>query len=190
LDAFTDMFKARAADPNAPKVPTLADPILGAFDANAFQQQVSQANFAAAVPQETIQKAIQGDATAFAEALNVAAREAFAAATKLSHGLVEHGSRTAAERVDRNVDARVRNHMIRTHNPDNAILQHPAVAPMVDGVKGQIARANPQLTPAQVVDQAAAYFQTFADSFTASKAPAPSAQNSGPRETDFSAYLD
>lgn len=64
LDSFADMFKPKPVDPNAPKAPTLADPILGQLDPAAFRQQVEQANFAASIPQETIQRAISGDAQA------------------------------------------------------------------------------------------------------------------------------
>ncbi|MDV7393722.1 hypothetical protein RZS08_20260, partial [Arthrospira platensis SPKY1] len=45
LDSFADMFKPKAVDPNAPKTPTLADPILGQLDPAQFRQQVEQANF-------------------------------------------------------------------------------------------------------------------------------------------------
>lgn len=189
LDAFSNMFAPRKVDPKAPVQPTLRDPILGALDPAAFQQQVQQANFAAAIPQETMQKAMAGDAAAFGEAINVAAREAFAAAAKLSHGLVEHGSRTAAERVEQGLDSKVRNHLIRTQNVDNAILNHPAVAPLVGGVKAQIAASNPQLSAQDVVNKTAEYFQTFAQSFSQSVAPAPAAPT-GPKEVDFSTYLN
>ena len=40
LDSFADMFKPKAVDPNAPKTPTLADPILGQLDPTQFRQQL------------------------------------------------------------------------------------------------------------------------------------------------------
>jgi hypothetical protein len=188
LDSFADMFKPRAADPNAQRAPTLQDPILGQLDPNAFKQQVSQANFAAAIPQDTIQKAISGDAQAFADAINTAAREAFAAAAQLSHGLVEHGSRTAAERVNSSLDSRIRNFQIKTQNTNHEALAHPAVAPMLNAVKMQIASSNPTLSPEQVQQQAETYFTQMADVLTAPKRQA--AQDAAkPKEADFSYLL-
>ena len=187
MDAFKDMFKPRPADPKAPKAPTLADPILGQLDPAAFQQQVQQANFAAKIPQETIQKAISGDAQAFSDAINAAAREAFAAAAQLSHGLVEHGSRTAAERVNSSLDSRIRNFQIRTQNTNHEALAHPAVAPMLNAVKMQIAQSNPQLTPEAVQQQAEQYFTQMADVLSGPKQAAAQAA-SKPKENDFS-YL-
>lgn len=188
LDSFVDMFKPRQQDPNAPKAPTLADPILGPLDPNAFKQQVSQANFAASIPQETIQKAISGDPQAFADAINTAAREAFAAAAQLSHGLVEHGARTAADRVNTSLDSRIRTFQIKSQNTSHEALNHPAVAPMLNAVKMQIATSNPTLSPEQVQQQAETYFTQMADVLTAPKRQAAE-QAAKPKEPDFSYLL-
>jgi len=161
LDAFSNLFKPKPVDPNAPKRPTLADPILTPLDPAAFQQQVQQANFAASIPPETLAKAAAGDATALAAAINAASQAAFAAGTQLSHGLVEHGSRTAAERVDGTLDVRLRNQQIRMQNVDNPVLQHPAVAPVVGAIKAQIANQNPQMSPAEVIAATEQYFNNM-----------------------------
>lgn len=188
LDNYADLFKPRPVDPTAPKAPTLADPYLGAFDPAALKQQVAQANFAAAIPQETLQKAASGDMAALQEAINMGAREAFAAATQLSHGLVEHGARSAAERTSGMIDSRVRNSLIRSQNTDNATLNHPSVSPMFNMAKAQMAAANPQLSAEQVQAQTEAYFQQFAEALTA---PARSAEQAkaAPTAPDFSSYL-
>ena len=189
LDSFADMFKPKPVDPNAPKPVTLQDPILGPLDPTTFRQQVANANFAANIPADTIQKAISGDAQAFADAINSAAREAFAAAAQLSHGLVEHGSRTAAERLNGTLDSRIRNFQIKTQNTNHEALAHPAVAPMLNAVKMQIATSNPQLSPEQVQQQAETYFTQMADVLTAPKKAAEQAANT-PKVTDFSSYLN
>lgn len=188
MDSFVDMFKPRPVDPKAPRVPTMADPILGPMDPAAFKAQVAQANFTSAIPQETMQKAMSGDATAFAEAINAAAREAFSAAAQLSHGLVEHGSRTAAERVNGSLDSRIRNFQIRTQNTSNEALAHPAVAPMLNAVKVQIAQSNPNLSPEAVQTQAEQYFSQMADVLVAPKQQAAQAA-AAPKTGDFSYLL-
>lgn len=188
LDAFADIFKPRQADPNQPKAPTLADPILNPLDPNAFKQQLSQANFAAGIPAEILQKAATGDTQALADAINTAARDAFAAATQLSHGLVEHGSRTAAERLNSSLDSRIRNFQIKTQNTSHEALTHPAVAPMLNAVKMQIATSNPTLTPEQVQQQAETYFTQMADVLTAPKRQAAE-QAAKPKDNDFSYLL-
>ena len=189
LDNFADIFKPKAVDPNAPKAPTLADPFLGPLDPAAFRQQLSTVNFASNIPQETVQKAMSGDAQAFSDAINAATREAFAAAAQLSHGLVEHGARTAAERVNGSLDSRIRNFQIKSQNTNHEALAHPAVAPMLNAVKMQIAQSNPQLTPEAVQQQAETYFTQMADVLTAPKRAAAQAAST-PKETDFSSYLN
>ena len=188
MDNFVDMFKPRAVDPKAPRVATMADPILGPMDPAAFKQQVAQANFTSAIPQETMQKAMSGDVTAFTEAINAAAREAFSAAAQLSHGLVEHGARTAAERVNGSLDSRIRNFQIRTQNTSNEALAHPAVAPMLNAVKVQIAQSNPNLSPEAVQTQAEQYFSQMADVLVAPKQQAAQAA-AAPKTGDFSYLL-
>ena len=189
LDAFADMFKPKPVDPNAPKQPTIADPILNQLDPQQFRQQVSQANLAASIPQETIQKAISGDAQAFSDAINHAAREAFAAAAQLSHGLVEHGVRTGAERFNGMLDSRIKNYQLRSQNSSNEALSHPAVAPMLSAVKMQIAQSNPNLSPDAVQQQAEQYFMQMADVLSAPKRQAEQQQQQ-PKEPDFSYLLN
>jgi hypothetical protein len=188
MDAFADYFKPKAVDPNATKQPTLSDPLLAPMDPTAFKQQVATANFASGIPQETIQKAMGGDAAAFAEAINFAAREAFAASAQLSHGLVEHGARTAAERVSGSLDGRIRSYQIRTQNVSNEALAHPAVAPMLNAVKVQIAQSNPNLSAEQVQVQAENYFSQMADVLGAPKQQAAQ-QAAAPKQPDFSYLL-
>ncbi len=188
MDSFVDMFKPRPVDPKAPKVPTMADPILGPMDPAAFKQQVATANFASAIPQETLQKALSGDTQAFMDAINMASREAFAASAQLSHGLVEHGARTAADRVNTSLDSRIRNFQIRSQNTSNEALAHPAVAPMLNAVKVQIAQSNPNLTPEAVQQQAEQYFTQMADVLVAPKQQA-AAEAAKPTQGDFSYLL-
>lgn len=189
MDSFVDMFKPRAVDPKVPKAPTLADPFLSPLDPAAFKQQVATANFAASIPPETLQKAMSGDQQAFMDAINTASREAFAAAAQLSHGLVEHGARTATDRVSSSLDSRIRNFQIRSQNTSNEALAHPAVAPMLNAVKVQIAQSNPNLSPDAVQQQAEQYFTQMADVLVAPKQQAAKAAEA-PKAGDFSYLLN
>jgi hypothetical protein len=188
LDSFADMFKPKPADPAAPKAPGLADPYLTPIDPAAFKQQVNSANFAASIPAETMQKAMAGDAAAFAEAINHATREAFSAATTLSHGLSEHAARQAAERVSGSLDGRIRNTLIRGQNTTNEVLSKPAVAPIFNAVKAQIAQNNPQLSPEMVQQSAEQYFMEMSNEMTAPQRQAETAKNA-PKAPDFSYLL-
>lgn len=191
LDAYANLFAPKQPEPNAAKVPTLADPILGTLDPAAFRAQVAKANFASTIPQEQMQKALSGDVAAFTDVINSAAREAFAAAAQLSHGLVEQGVRTGADRLGSTLDSRIRNFSIKSQNTSNEALSHPAVAPMLNAVKMQIASSNPNLSADQVQTQAEQYFTQMADVLIAPKqAAAQAATAKKTAETDFSSYLN
>lgn len=188
LDQFSSLFQPKPVDPKAPKAPSLSDPYLGPLDPAAFRQQVDKANFTANIQPEIMQKALAGDQEAFASVINSAAREAFAAAAQLSHGLVEHGVRTGAERFNGALDSRIKNYQIRSQNSTNEALQHPSVAPMMNAVKMQIAQSNPQLSPEAVQAQAEQYFTQMSEVLLAPKLKAQE-QAARPKETDFSSYL-
>ena len=188
MDAYSNLFTPKPADPKATQQPTMADPILGVLDPAAFRQQISTANFAANIPQDKMQAALGGDTAAFAEVINAASREAFAAAAQLSHGLIEQGVRTGAERLNGTLDSRIRNFNLKSQNTSNEALSHPAVAPMLNAVKMQIASSNPNLSPDQVQQQAEQYFTQMADVLVAPKKAAEAAK-SKPSEFDFSSYL-
>lgn len=188
MDTYTNLFAPKPTDPNAKQQPTMSDPILGVLDPAAFRQQVATANFASNIPQEQMQKALAGDTQAFADVINSAAREAFAAAAQLSHGLVEQGVRTGADRLNGTLDSRIRNFSIKSQNTSNEALSHPAVAPMLNAVKMQIASSNPNLSADQVQQQAEQYFTQMADVLVAPKQAAQAAQTKK-SEFDFSSYL-
>jgi hypothetical protein len=189
LDAYSNLFTPKPQDPKAQKVPTMADPILGTLDPVAFRQQVATANFASNIPQEQMQKALGGDVQAFSDVINSAAREAFAAAAQLSHGLIEQGVRTGAERLNSGLDSRIRNFQVKSQNTSNEALNHPAVAPMLNAVKMQIASSNPNLSADQVQQQAEQYFSQMAEVLVAPKQAAAAAQQK-PSGMDFSSYLE
>jgi hypothetical protein len=188
LDQFAALFTPKPVDPAAPKAPSINDPYLTALDPAAFKQQVSTANFAAAIPADVLQRATSGDVAALQQAINTAAQEAFSAATQLSHGLVEHGARSAAERTSGMIDSRVRNTLIRSQNTQIETLNHPSVSPVFNLVKTQMAAANPHLSAEQVTAQSEAYFQQFAQALTA-PTQAQQAAAATPTAPDFSSYL-
>lgn len=188
LDAYSDLFKPRAVDPAATKQLTMSDPILGAFDPGAFRQQIDTANFASNIPHDQMQKALSGDVAAFSDVINRATREAFAAAAQLSHGLVEQGVRAGAERLNSGFDSRIRNFQVKSQNTTNEGLSHPAVAPMLNAVKVQLATSNPNLSPSEIQTKAEQYFTQMADVLVAPKQAAAAAA-SKPAGTDFSSYL-
>lgn len=189
LDSFSDYFKPKAKDPKAPQAPTLRDPFLTPLDPAAFKQHVAKANFTQGIPQDTIQKAMGGDAAAFQDAINMAAREAFSAAAQLSHGLAENATRAGIDRMDGALDGRFKNYSLRNQNVTNEALNHPAVAPMLNAVKIQIAQSNPALSPTEVQQQAEQYFDQMSTVLQGSKQAAQKPVNTGPKETDFSSYL-
>lgn len=193
LDGMVNLFTRPAPKPGAapaPAAPTLNDPILPAFDPAILAEQAKNANFVAAINPEVLQRAASGDATALAEAINSASQQAFMMGTQVSAGLVDHGARTAAQRVESGLDGRIRNFQVRAHNPENQVLSHPAVAPVLGALKAQIAASQPNLSAAQVAQQAEQWFLNVGQALNA---PAPATEDataSANTKTNFAFLLD
>jgi len=188
MDAWASMFQPKPADPNAQRAPTLQDPLLTPIDPAALQAHVAKTNFAANIDPAKVQAALSGDQQAFLDVINSTAQNAFLASTQMSHGLAEAGARTAAERLNGSLDGRIKQFQIKSQNPTNEALAHPAVAPMLGAVKSQIAMSNPNLTPEQVQQQAEQYFTQMAEVLVAPKQQAAAAA-SAPKQSDFSYLL-
>lgn len=189
LDSFKDLFAVKPVDPNAPKQPTLSDPLLGPIDPAKFQETVKQANFTAGLDPAMAQKALGGDTQALMDLINGAAQNAFTAAATMSHNLSESAARTAALRLDQGLDGRIRSNAIRSYTPENPVLQHPAVAPVLGAIKAQIANQNPQLSAAEVATQAEKYFLGMAAEIQApAQQEAAKAASQVPATMDFSKF--
>lgn len=190
MDVFTNLLTPRAPDPKAPKTPTLSDPLLAPLDPVAFNEQLGKANFTQGVDPANMTKALQGDIGAFKEILDQVGRQAFGAAAKLSHGLAENGAREAGGRVEASLDSRFRDYQVRAQNPTNEALSHPAVAPMLQGVKLIIAQNNPQLSATEVNSRAEEYFTNMAQVLANPKDANNATNNTAGKKGDFSYLLN
>lgn len=186
LDEFNALFAPRQQAGDKP--PSIEDPLLAPIDPAAFKAQVANANFASAVPAEVLQKAAGGDPAALLEAINLASREAFAAATTLSHGLAGHAAREAAQRLNSGLDGRMREVLIRGQNTENPVLTKPSVAPVYAAIKQQVAASFPDLSPAQVNQRAEQYFLAMAEDISAPSRQAQSEQQK-PAKHNFASFL-
>jgi hypothetical protein len=90
--------------------------------------------------------------------------------------------------VTNGLDSRIRNIQVKSQNTSNAALLHPAVAPMLNAVKAQLAASNPNLSPAEIQAQSEQYFTQMAEVLIAPKQAAAEAARK-PTGMDFSSYL-
>jgi hypothetical protein len=132
------------------------------FTPDNISKAVSGIDFMQGVNQESIQKALSGDAQSFSEVINAAVRNAVSSSVQMSHGMVEKGVATGAERFTGDLDSRFRDYTLRNQNASNPALQHPVGKAMLSTVARQIAAANPNMPADQVHKNAENMFSEFA----------------------------
>jgi hypothetical protein len=191
LDNFKDLFKVQTDDKGNPQVPV--DPLSGPLltvDPQKLKEAASKLNFTGNIAPEQLQKAMSGqDPQAFMDVLNSVAQGAFLQAMQVNAGVVETAFQKHTSRIETALPDRIRNIQVRNAAPKHAALSHPAAAPMVEALKGQIARANPHLSPEKVAEHAENYFIAFASDVTAGNQQQSNGNKSGPQETDWAALL-
>jgi hypothetical protein len=189
LDAFTDLFTIDPKKP-VPKDP-LAEPLLK-LDPKTLGEAVAKMDFTKNLPPDLVAKALQGDANAFAQALNGATRASFMQITQMVTGLIEGAVRTNNGRYDSALESRFRTFQLNSSTSTNKALEHPAAKPVVAALKSSIAQMHPELSAADVQKRAEDYFLGMSKAITSvgEEGAGGTAGNRGePAEQDWSKYL-
>jgi len=161
--------------------------LFGDLNADAVKTHAKQANFAAGLNPELVQKAMSGDAQAFMEAINSVAQEAFAASVSMSQGLVEHGVKTGTDQFSSGLDSRFKDYELRNQNPSNKALQHPLAKSFITSLKKGIAAQNPQMSAAEIHQAAETGFLQFTQEINAK--PEGQEDPTATKGTDWTKYL-
>ncbi len=190
LDGFKDIFTIKTDDKGNPVTPAdpLSQPLL-TMDPTKLQEAARKMNLAGTIDPQLMTKALAGDAGALAALLNQGAQNAFLAATNATSAIVEEAVRKNNQRYDAALPDRIRDHQLQNSASSNPILNHPAAKPLVDGMKAQIAAANPHLSAEAVQQKAEAYVVALNSDMNAATATAAKAAEK-PSGSDFTSFLN
>lgn len=186
LDQFGDLWKTPVADPKA--VDPLTQPLLN-YDATKFAVEARKMNFTAGIDPALVSKALGGDAQALMDVINHSTQNAFTAASQLSTNLVEGAAKTNNSRLTPLMQSKFKEFMLEQSRTDNAVMQHPSVAPMLDLAKRQLLAKHPEKTASEIHSLAEQYVQDFATAMSADTTRRTQ-QSSRPSNepTDFSSW--
>lgn len=160
LDAFKDLFTITENDvKNQPQDP-FASPLL-TFDPKKFAEAAGKMNFAAAINPELAQKALGGDVNAFMDVINSATRSVFASATQMFTGVMEQAFKKNNGRFDQSLGSKFRDFQLTSQSPTNPAFKHPALAPMLAGVRASISAKYPNLSANEVAQKAEEFFNVM-----------------------------
>lgn len=188
LDSFKDIWapasvQAQSADPFAAPYLTL--------DEGKLQQGLRQVDFTRGLNPELIQKAMSGDAASFMEVLNHTSRESFAQATRLQAATTESALHKQGDRVKEYLPDAMKKSNLASQPISNPALDNPAVQPLLQVLRGQIAQQNPNMSPQDIALRAESFFTSAAQAINMHD-PAAKAQTAAQAKEnakyDFSDY--
>ena len=184
LEGLRQLWQTPTKEGEKPAAPAQ----LFAVDQQKLATAVKGTNFAASVSAETIQKALNGDAAAFADALNSVAQNSFHAAVLAVPGMVEPAVKTATQQVRAEVPGLFRNLQLQNTRSENSVLNDPAISPVVEALKSQAAAHNPTATPQEIMALVEQQMGAFGAALAPAPAPGKAGSGAAPQE-DFSFLL-
>ncbi len=180
-------------DPNAkPPVDPFAAPLLNSDPAK-IRETVDRMDFVQNVSPDIMQRVMQGnDPKAIADLVNAVARQTMAMSTQLSTASAEAGARTASQRVLDALPGKIKDIQLRDTPPENPILQHEAVQPLLDLTRSQLRAKNPSMSVAEINQRAEAMMNAVATALTGQQQTTQAANNpaaQGGETTNWAAFL-
>ena len=186
LDAFKDIWNAAPAAPSQ----DLNAPIFDKLDPTKLFESARQINFGQAVTPEMMQKITAGGpeaAQAFAEAMNKVAQQVYAQSALVTTKIVEQGLQTQGTRMQTQLPNLVKRDVVANGLRENALLQNPAIQPLVGALQEQLIRKNPNAAPGEIQQQIEAYFGQLGSAFAPKPVEAQSTQQS--RDADWEKFF-
>lgn len=177
-------------------VPTPTPSPVTPLDPTKLQEAVKGLDFTKVVSPDVLAKISAGgqDATAaFTQAMNGVAQAVFSQSALATNKIVESALAKQAEQMLAKMPEMVRQHSVtESLRQENPIFANPAVGPIIEGLKSQLAVKFPNATSAELTAQAKSYLEAVGTSF----APAPKQTEntkSGKKAaegTDWAAFLE
>jgi len=163
LDQYAALWQsATNADgkPIAPSADPLGQPIFN-FDPTKITESASRMDFTTGIPAETIQKALGGDAAAFAEALNLGIRQAVVGMTMSNGQLINQAVVANNQRVTSSLPTHIKSVQLQDQEDLNPVFAHPAAQPLVASLKKMAMAKDPTASAADINKQIAGFLTGF-----------------------------
>lgn len=154
---------------------TNTETYLPQLDEKKFGESVSKMNFVGQIADTDMAAIVaggEGAAKALVRIINGASQKAFSVAMSGSRRLTEQGFVNAAGRITADIPNHVRDSIATNGLSENiTIMDNPAFAPMVQGVKDRFLSKFPKASPKQVQTAVKQYFDAFAQELTKGNTP-------------------
>lgn len=160
LDPFANLWKDDPTKTGGQNADPFSTPLFSS-DPTKIAEAAGQMDFLSTVPQEQMQKAMNGDFQAMMQIMQHVARQSLTTALQVSTTTVEHAGSRIGARFNEAFPTKFKQHNLEQQRPSNPVLEHPAAQDMLKSVRQRFAQQNPDLPPQQIQQMAEDYFLTF-----------------------------
>lgn len=180
LDVYAKMFD------NASKNSDIQAPTFN-LDPKVVDDVASKMNFANNIDPQVVQKAMQGDAQAFMQAIQSAAQNAYKAAITHTTSLTDNFINQRSDFEKKQIDTGVRQQLTTQALSSAPNFSHPVIKQELNRVADQFSRANPDASPMEVAEAAKKYIMDLSSALNPSSNS--SADKGKDQEMDWTKYL-
>lgn len=178
LDKYSDLWKN---DPEAANSADIDTSVFGNVNGEDLLKAAGGIDFTKVVTPDILARIQEGGDTgiqATLEAINKVTQLNYAQSAHTTTKLIEQAITKAKDQFTATLPAHIRSQGTDALIKQNAVLSHPAAAPMVAGLVQQLQVKFPEASPAELTKQAEEYFLSFSQSIMG----ATSAANSTSKE--------
>lgn len=163
-------------------------------DPQALQEKISTINFAQGVNPDVVEKALSGDIASFQQALNSVAQLAVTQAITASVQAMRAANEYEQQRLKKELPDFLKEFTIQDKLKSSPLLNDPAMAPIVEGLKEKLRQAYPQASAEEIARKAEEYLQGVAAKFqsqpqSSSQEQQVNQQNQQPTAQDWANWL-
>lgn len=184
LDQWQDIWQT---DPNA--APPAGNFVPEKLDAPKLQEVMSKVDLKTAVTPENlaaIQAGGEGATEALMNSMNSIAQSTLVQSALVTNKMVEQAVQKTQEAMMKQIPDLIKKQgLTNALNETNKIYSNPAVAPVIDAVKSQLATKFPEATTQELTQKA----QDFVTAMGAAVTPAAPAPAANPNETNWADFL-
>lgn len=151
LDEFSKLWEDAPSTPEADAAKGKPKGYLG-MDPSKFKEHASKLDFARLADPALVAKALSGDAQSFTAVMNSVVQGVMAASLQASHTMIERGLTNADGKIWERFPGELKKHSLMDTGPSEDFPQanHPAVKPMYDNVRQQMASKYPNATTTEL----------------------------------------
>lgn len=179
LDAYSKMFD-NAANNSDIQAPTFK------LDSKVVDEVAGKMNFTQNLDPAVVQKAMQGDAQAFMQAIQSASQAAYKAAIQHNTSLTDTFITQRSEYEKKQIDKGVHSQLTTQALSSAPNFSHPVIKQELNRVADQFSRANPDASPIEVAEAAKKYITDLSSALNPST---KTESNNSSGEMDWSKYL-